>query len=294
MTAPDAPSMSPTQRLALIGAAVLLVATVGIAVIGVSDPAVAPPREVPVEPPAPTTPWKTVDRTDHGDGLASAVLVPGSGPSPKVGEVVEIDVQGWLEATSAQVAHETGARRVLGAHDMVEGIERLLPDMKVGETRQVRVPAALGFGQTGRPPRIPRDADLVYELTLKGVSAARIAPTAPPAQEPDQETDGVRWVRLAEGAGEPPTAGQRAQVHFTIWLTDGTRIDSTLERQRPIGVTVGKGELYPGLDAAIATMRPGERRKLVVPPALAAGEAGRGPIPPGSALIFDVELLSVE
>lgn len=278
------------NRIALILAGVLLLAVGVIVYQGVSAPDVAPPTPIPTEP---AHPWADVERAE-ADGVAFAVLSPGTGPSPKAGDLVEIDLKGWIEQTETSFVSTAGMRAVLGELDVVEGVARQLPAMKVGETRQIRVPAELGYGQTGRPPRIPRDAALVFELTLKEVAAPRAVPDAPPEATPDQETDGVQWVRLAEGRGEPPAPGRTARVHVTTWLADGARIDSTLERQRPIAVTVGKAELYPGLDAAIAQMLPGERRKLVVPPALAAGASGRGPIPPNSTLIFDVELVAVE
>lgn len=285
--------MTPNRIAAAVAAALLL--AVGVIVArGVSEPAVTPPGPFPTEAPGPKSPWARADRVDHGDGLASAVLRPGSGRTPGAGDVVTVDLRGWLESTAVEITNERGAVAVLGDGSLVEGVQRALAMMKVGEIRQVRVPAALGYGQTGRPPRIPRDADLVFEVELRDAAPPRAPAEVPPDAETDQETDGVRWVRLAEGRGEPPAVGRKARVHVTTWLADGTRIDSTLTRHQPIAVTVGAAELYPGLDAAIAAMRPGERRKLIVPPALAAGPAGRGPIPPDSTLIFDVELVAVE
>lgn len=290
--APAPPDTANTW--AMVAAALIVVAVLALAVRGVSEPALPLPEPIPTEAPAPEVPWTIAKRTDVGEGLAYAILEEGTGEPAAAGDVLVLDLQGWVEATGDRFLQAEGTRTVFGGGGLVEGVGSQLPPMRVGETRQIRVPPALGYGQTGKPPKVPRDAALVLELTLRSAEPPREVPTAPPDVAPDQDTDGVRWVRLAEGAGQPPAPGATVQVHVTTWLEDGTRIDSSLERMAPIPVRVGKGELYPGLDAAIATMLPGERRKLVVPPRLAAGERGRGPIPPNSTLIFDVERLAVE
>jgi len=104
---------------------------------------------------------------------------------------------------------------------------------------------------------------------------------------------GLQYRVLAEGSGPTPIAGQRVTAHYTGWLTDGSKFDSSRDRGEPFSFTLGRGQVIAGWDEAIATMRVGERRTLVIPANLAYGSAGRPGIPPNSTLVFDVALLGI-
>lgn len=96
--------------------------------------------------------------------------------------------------------------------------------------------------------------------------------------------------------GEGPTAakGHRVEVHYTGWLTDGKKFDSSVDRGQPFQFELGRGQVIQGWDQGVAGMRVGGRRKLTIPSHLAYGDRGfSGLIPPGSTLVFEVELLGV-
>jgi FKBP-type peptidyl-prolyl cis-trans isomerase FkpA len=108
-----------------------------------------------------------------------------------------------------------------------------------------------------------------------------------------RQTESGLWIEdVREGTGEPAAAGQRVVVHYTGWLPDGTQFDSSRDGQ-PFDVVIGVGHVIGGWDEGIPGMRPGGRRKLVIPPHLAYGAegAGRGVIPPNATLVFDVEMI---
>jgi len=106
---------------------------------------------------------------------------------------------------------------------------------------------------------------------------------------------GLKYVDLKVGKGASPKPGQTVVVHYTGTLQDGTKFDSSLDRNEPFSFPLGQGKVIPGWDEGIATMKPGGRRKLVIPPDLAYGANGQPPsIPPNATLNFDVELLRVE
>lgn len=105
---------------------------------------------------------------------------------------------------------------------------------------------------------------------------------------------GLKYEDLAIGEGALATAGQEVTVHYTGWLTDGSKFDSSLDRNQPFQFSLGKGQVIRGWDEGVAGMKVGGRRKLTIPPQLGYGAAGAGGvIPPNATLVFEVELLEV-
>lgn len=104
---------------------------------------------------------------------------------------------------------------------------------------------------------------------------------------------GLQIEILQEGQGERAQAGNRVSVHYTGRLEDGTKFDSSLDRQVPFPFTLGVGEVIRGWDEGVLGMRVGEKRRLVISPEFGYGENRVGPIPPNSTLIFEVELLEI-
>ena len=99
---------------------------------------------------------------------------------------------------------------------------------------------------------------------------------------------------ITSGNGASPKAGDTVTVHYTGWLTDGTKFDSSVDRDEPFAFVLGTGQVIQGWDNGVATMRVGDKARLTIPPELAYGEQGYpGAIPPNATLIFEVELLSI-
>mmetsp|Transcript_12179 Transcript_12179/g.29725 ORF Transcript_12179/g.29725 Transcript_12179/m.29725 type:complete len:188 (+) Transcript_12179:57-620(+) len=106
-------------------------------------------------------------------------------------------------------------------------------------------------------------------------------------------SSGLEYKVVDEGYGVKPTAGQGIKAHYSGYLLNGAKFDSSYDRRSPLGFNVGTGRVIKGWDEALLDMKVGEKRVLKIPPGLAYGSRGAGPIPPGSTLIFYVELVAL-
>ena len=111
-----------------------------------------------------------------------------------------------------------------------------------------------------------------------------------------ETASGLQYEVLASGDGESPASGDTAVVHYTGWLTDGAKFDSSVDRGQPFEFRVGQGNVIRGWDEGVALMKVGDKWKFTIPPELAYGERsiGNGLIPANSTLVFEVELLDVK
>jgi|CXWL01.1.fsa_nt_gi FKBP-type peptidyl-prolyl cis-trans isomerase len=134
-----------------------------------------------------------------------------------------------------------------------------------------------------------------------GVSADAV-PAAAAAAVPSTDTvvatqtleGGLLLEDTKIGEGAEATAGKTLAMHYTGTLDNGTVFDSSIPRGQVFEFTLGVGQVIPGWDKGIVGMKVGGKRKLTIPPALAYGENGIGPIPGNSTLHFDVELLGIK
>ena len=105
---------------------------------------------------------------------------------------------------------------------------------------------------------------------------------------------GLKFVEIKEGTGASPKTGQLVEVHYTGWLENGKKFDSSKDRGQTFEFPIGKGRVIKGWDEGVASMKIGGTRKLIIPSALGYGSQGAGNvIPPDATLIFEVELIGI-
>lgn len=157
-------------------------------------------------------------------------------------------------------------------------------------------------------PRLLIVASLA-SLVLLGSAPAGVAAAAPePGARQNAEakekkmtkTDsGLQYRDTKEGEGASPTKGQTCVMHYTGWLWEngekGKKFDSSVDGGKPFDFRLGLGQVIAGWDEGVATMKPGGKRELLIPPDLGYGRRGYpGAIPPNATLFFEVELLEVK
>ena len=128
-----------------------------------------------------------------------------------------------------------------------------------------------------------------------GVMSATAKSDTPAAAGPEVTTpSGLKYQDLVIGTGAEATPGRTVRVHYTGWLTDGTKIDSSVDRGQPIEFPLGTPDIIRGWNEGLTGMKVGGKRHLTIPPDLGYGAAGRAPkVPPNATLVFDVELVGV-
>jgi len=239
------------------------------------------------------------DLTTTKSGLQYVIETEGPGATPEVGDVVQVHYEGKLaDGTVFDSSYDRGEPIAfpLGRGLVIPGWDEGVSLLSVGSKAKLIVPPELAYGEFGAAGVIPPNATLYFEVEL-----VDILPGSPEAPVKVAENDfittdsGLKYHELAAGKGDTPEPGQLVAVHYTGWLEDGTKFDSSLDWGQPFIFPVGEQAVMPGWDEGVATMKVGEKRQLVIPPELAYGEEGiGGVIPPNATLIFEVELIDIQ
>jgi peptidylprolyl isomerase len=246
------------------------------------------------------TPTPNVVTTSSG--LQYIEVQAGTGAAPNAGDVVSVNYTGTLQ--SNHEVFDSSYRRdkpitfVLGRGQVIPGWDEGIALMKEGGKAQLIIPPNLAYGAKGAGGGvIPPNATLIFDVELVAVQ-----PGSPDKPQTVNEADyvttdsGLKYYDFQVGTGETPQAGQTVSVHYTGWLQNGAKFDSSLDRGEPIEFALGTGQVIPGWDEGLSTMKVGGKRQLVIPANLAYGEqgAGGGLIPPNATLVFEVELVAIK
>jgi peptidylprolyl isomerase len=259
-------------------------------------PTPLPPMPVSDATPTPINPETTVILPS---GLQYTEVEAGDGPQAQVGQIVSVHYTGTLEdGTVFDSSYNRGEPITfpLGAGFVIPGWDEGIALMNVGAQAILVIPPDLAYGEQGAGGVIPPNATLVFDVELLDVQeGAPDAPTEVADADYTTTEEGLRYYDFEVGEGPTPEPGQVVVVHYTGWLPEGGKFDSSQDRGAPFSFAVGTGQVIQGWDLGLLDMQVGGRRQLVIPPELGYGEQGAGGvIPPNATLIFEVELLDIQ
>ncbi|GHV11711.1 hypothetical protein AGMMS49938_02900 [Fibrobacterales bacterium] len=222
----------------------------------------------------------------------------GDGTELHAGMELSFHYTGWISN-----GHKFGSSKdfgkpasvLFGTGKLVHGLEMGLESIMQGGVRWLRLSPSMAYGPAAMTS-IPPNSTLIFRIQAESIEFdAELAATMDffPNAEKVKWTDGADGLKFSiekEGEGEAVKSGQIVKVHYTGWLSDGTKFDSSRDRGEPITLELGAGRVIRGWDLGLEDMRSGEKRLLLIPPNLGYGASGGGPIPPNATLIFAVEL----
>lgn len=198
--------------------------------------------------------------------LVMAVLAGACGPKPESGSTT----------TTTTTTTTTASTPAVGTTPA--------PDAGAATPGGATSPAPAGMESPGMSPAAGGDT----------ASPAATAGGPPPAGTQKELARGIKYTEMKAGTGAAAETGKTVSVHYTGWLTNGEKFDSSVDRGEPFEFRLGAGDVIPGWDEGVKGMKVGEKRRLEIPPDQAYGPQGVGPIPPNATLIFEVELLEVK
>ena len=233
-------------------------------------------------------------------GLQYTEVSAGAGDAPIAGDIVSVHYTGTL--TNGVVFDSSYGRGQpiqfpLGQGQVIPGWDEGIALMKKGGKAKLTIPPALAYGAAGAGGVIPPNATLIFDVELVDIrKGAPAAATVVEAGDYITTTNGLKYYDFVVGDGAAPTTGRSVVVHYTGWLLEGGKFDSSLDRGEPFTFNIGAGQVIRGWDEGVMSMKVGGKRQLVIPPELGYGSrgAGGGIIPPNATLVFEVELLEVK
>jgi peptidylprolyl isomerase len=157
------------------------------------------------------------------------------------------------------------------------------------------IPPHLGYGSAARGG-IPANSTLIFDVIVLDVQKpVKLVPYDVKGKTVVKTASGLEYVVVNKGAGAQATTGKTVTVHYSGYLLDGSKFDSSVERGDPFVFQLGQGRVIQGWDEGVALMKEGDKCRFIIPYSLAYGEQGYPPvIPAKSTLVFDVELIKVQ
>jgi len=247
--------------------------------------------------PKPFVVSETAEVVETESGLKYTRVENGRGPELTKGMRVVVHYTGFFEDMTvfdSSVERNEPVELILGRNMVIKGWEEGLTKLREGDKARLWVPYNLAYGEQGRGP-IPPRSDLIFDIeVLEAEAMKKVEPFQAAGKDTVSTDSGLQYIIVSGGRGDYPAEGSVITVHYTGYLPDGKIFDSSVERQQTFTFVLGQGQVIPGWDEGIALMQKKAKYRFIVPPEMAYGARGVGPIPGNATLIFDVELIDFE
>lgn len=235
-------------------------------------------------------------------GLKVKITEKGNGKQVVKGDKVTAHYTGTLEDgkkfDSSKDRNQPFSFKV-GTGQVISGWDEGFQLLSIGDKATFTIPSNLGYGANGAAGVIPPNATLFFDVEVIDAVASPAPKAAVPYDVTGLDTikmqSGLRFLKVESGTGEKAQQGKYVSVHYTGYLMDGKKFDSSVERGEPIEFQLGKGMVIKGWEEGIELMHVGDKMRFIIPSELAYGEKGApGAIPANATLIFDCELVGVQ
>ncbi len=239
-----------------------------------------------------------VPREITSSGIEYTVIEPGNGMELSPELRVNLHYTGYfadgLEIFDSSYERDEPISFIIGHGMVIPAWEEVLKFFRVGDKARIWVPYKMAYGEEGRGP-IPPRTDLVFDMEILDAGVVEI-PQMWLVEDKDTlvTESGLQVIVVEEGAGEQPLRGNVLKVHYSGYLFDGTLFDSSVQREVPFRFVLGSEQVIRGFDEGFAMLNKGTRARFIIPPHLAYGKRGTGPVPPDETLIFDVKLIDIQ
>lgn len=227
-------------------------------------------------------------------GLQVMLLQASDGEKPDKGDRVAVHYTGRLEDSTIfdnSLTRGVPIEFPLGQGRVIRGWDEGIAMLKTGEKAKFLIPPALGYGANART-NIPANSTLIFDVELVAITAKGARLWDVTGKDTLNTPSGLQYIIVSEGTGIRVEKGMKTKVHYSGYLLNGDKFDSSVDRGQPYEVTVGKRQVIAGWEEGLALLKVGDKARLIIPYQLAYGEAGRAPvIPPKATLLFDIEIV---
>jgi peptidylprolyl isomerase len=228
-------------------------------------------------------------------GLQYAEMKAGSGRPLESGQLAICHYVLHLDTGEMIDTSRTPTRRpfrfVVGTQAVIKGWDEGLLGMRRGQSRRMRIPPELGYGEAGIESVIPPNATLWFDVELLGIT---ITSMFLQDEKVTKSSSGLQFADVMEGKGTSAQDGKLVSLHYQLFNNGGKQLESSFSAGAPLVFKLGSTAVVKGFAEGIVGMKPGGIRKLKVPAQLAYGEQGNTLVKPGETIWFIVDMVSVK